>query len=149
MPSERSRCSDLECSRAGTDSRTVGSAGNAAAARGPLTSTEGPDHTGGTSRRTTRRVLPSVWGWPGGLGCKDPEGSTVHSLLGMWGDPLRRKQQPAPVFSPGKTSGSEKPGRLLSREWKRVRHGLVTESKTRLSQDPGASRSARLSPACS
>ena len=65
------------------------------------------------------------------------------------GDPLRRKRQPAPVFSPGKTSGSEKPGRLSSRKWKRFRHGLVTESKTRLSQDPGASRSAPASPDCS
>lgn len=98
-------------------------------------------------------MLPSVWagawGWLGGLGCRDPEGSTVHPLLGMWGDLLRRKRQPAPVLSPGKTSGSEKPGGLSSRGWKRVRHGFVTESKTRLSQDPGASQSAPLSPDCS
>ena len=44
-------------------------------------------------------------------------------------DPWRREWQPTPVFLPGKSPWTEKPGRLQSRGSQRVGHGRVREEQ--------------------
>ena len=47
-----------------------------------------------------------------------------------WEDPWRRTWQPTPVFLPGKSSWTEKPGGLLSMGSQRVGHDWVTKHST-------------------
>ena len=76
-------------------------------------------------------MLCNITSFPG---CSDSKesacsGGDLGSILG-WEEPWRRKWQPTPVFLPGESSWTEKPGGLQSMESQRVGYNLATEQAT-------------------
>ena len=74
-------------------------------------------------------------GSPGGTSGKASPASAgdirdAGSISGLGKAPCRRAEQPTPVFLPGESPRTEKPGGLLSMGWQRVRHDWATKHST-------------------
>ena len=67
--------------------------------------------------------LPSILGLPWGSDYKESTHNAGDlSLIPGWEDPLEEGMQPTPVFLPGESSWTEKPGGLQSMGSQTVRH---------------------------